>query len=136
MNRRAILANFQFAKMAMVEDLKRNADTIAASAIVAAVAGHPASRRHLAQAVADLEPAALDELPASDDYLVLDADSTQHRAIVQAGAGQNGVMQGPPGTARADDRQPHGTERGRGPPSALRGREASRARGGDQAIEP
>ena len=100
-NRRAILANFQFAKMAMVEDLKRNADTIAASPIVAAVAGHPASRRHLAQAAANLDPAALDELPASDDYLVLDADSTQHRAIVQAGAGQNGVMQGPPGTGKS-----------------------------------
>ncbi|MER3461732.1 MAG: hypothetical protein C4342_01515, partial [Armatimonadota bacterium] len=35
--RRVILANFQFAKMAMVEDLKRNGDTIASSAIVAAV---------------------------------------------------------------------------------------------------
>ena len=56
--RRVILANFQFAKMAMVEDLKRNGDTIASSAIVAAVAGHSASRQKLAQAVIDIEPAA------------------------------------------------------------------------------
>ncbi|GIV83935.1 MAG: hypothetical protein KatS3mg052_0942 [Candidatus Roseilinea sp.] len=32
---RVVLANFQFAKMAMVEDLKRNGDTIASSVIVA-----------------------------------------------------------------------------------------------------
>ena len=99
--RRVILANFQFAKMAMVEDLKRNGDTISSSAIVAAVAGHSVSRQKLAQAVIDIEPAQLDERPASDDYLVLDADSTQHRAIVLVGKGQNGVVQGPPGTGKS-----------------------------------
>ncbi len=96
-----VLANFQFAKMAMVEDLKRNGDTIASSAIVAAVAGHSGSRERLAQAVIDIEPVQLDERPASDDYLVLDADSTQHRAIVLVGKGQNGVVQGPPGTGKS-----------------------------------
>ncbi|NLH99617.1 MAG: DUF4011 domain-containing protein [Chthonomonadales bacterium] len=99
--RRVVLANFQFAKMAMVEDLERNGDTIASSAIVAAVAGHLLSRQKLAQAAIDIEPAQLDERPASDDYLVLDADSTQHRAIVLVGKGQNGVVQGPPGTGKS-----------------------------------
>jgi hypothetical protein len=51
--RRVILANFQFAKMAMVEDLKRNGDSLASSAMVAAIAGHSASRQKLAQAVTD-----------------------------------------------------------------------------------
>jgi Protein of unknown function (DUF4011) len=99
--RRVILANFQFAKMAMVEDLKRNGETIASSGIVAAVAGHLVSRQKLAQSVIDVEPAQLDERPASDDYLVLDADSTQHRAIALVAKGQNGVVQGPQGLARA-----------------------------------
>ncbi len=99
--RRVILANFQFAKMAMVEDLKRNSESIGSSAIVAAVAGHSLSRQKLAEAVSDIEPAQLDERPASDDYLVLDADSTQHRAIVLVGKGQNGVVQGPPGTGKS-----------------------------------
>ncbi len=99
--RRVVLANFQFAKMAMVEDLKRNGDVIASSSIVAAVAGHSASRQKLAQAVTDIEPAQLDERPASDDYLVLDADSTQHRAIVLVNEGQNGVVHGPPGTGKS-----------------------------------
>lgn len=99
--RRVVLANFQFAKMAMVEDLKRNGDTIASSTIVAAVAGHSLSRQKLAQAAIDIEPSQLDERPAADDYLVLDADSTQHRAIVLVTKGQNGVIQGPPGTGKS-----------------------------------
>ena len=99
--RRVVLANFQFARMAMVEDIKRNADIIASSAIVAAVAGDLVSRQKLAQAVIDIEPAQLDERPASDDYLVLDADSTQQRAIVLVSKGQNGVIQGPPGTGKS-----------------------------------
>jgi hypothetical protein len=99
--RRVILANFQFAKMAMVEDLKKNGDAMALSAIVAAVAGHSTSRQKLAEAVIDIEPAQLDDRPASDDYLVLDADSTQHRAIVVVTRGQNSVVQGPPGTGKS-----------------------------------
>lgn len=99
--RRVILANFQFAKMAMVEDLKRNRNTITSSAIVAAIAGHSVSRKNLSQSVIEIEPVQLDERPASDDYLVLDADSTQHRAILLIGKGQNGVVQGPPGTGKS-----------------------------------
>ncbi len=99
--RRVILANFQFAKMVMVEDLKKNGDAIASSAIVAAIAGHSASRQKLAQAVSDIEPAHLDERSASDDYLVLDADSTQHRAVVVVTKGQNCVVHGPPGTGKS-----------------------------------
>lgn len=99
--RRVILANFQFAKMAMVEDLKRNGDTIASSAIVAAVAGHFPARQKLGQAARDITPAQLDDLPAAKDYLVLDADSSQQRAIVLVSKGQNGVVQGPPGTGKS-----------------------------------
>jgi very-short-patch-repair endonuclease len=99
--RRAILANFQFAKMAMVEDLKKNGAAIAASSIVAAVAGHIGSRRDLAQANSRVAPEDLDERPAASDFLVLDADSTQHRAIALVGSGQSGVVQGPPGTGKS-----------------------------------
>jgi len=98
---RAILANFQFAKMAMVEDLKKNGDAIASSTIVAAIAGHLPSRQELAQAAIDIESTQLDERSVCDDYLVLDADSTQHRAIVLISKGQSGVIQGPPGTGKS-----------------------------------
>ena len=100
-SRRCILANFQFAKMAMVEDLKKNGDALAKSAIIRAIAGHSESRRELAQATSDLKITSLDERSPSDDFLVLDADSTQQRAIVLVSKGQNGVIQGPPGTGKS-----------------------------------
>lgn len=98
---RAVLANFHFAKMAMVEDLKRNGDLLASSTIVAAIAGHLPSRQKLARAVAESDLPPLDERPARDDYLVLDADSSQQRAIAIIGKGQSGVIQGPPGTGKS-----------------------------------
>ena len=98
---RSILANFQFAKMAMVEDLKKNGDSIISSLIVAAVAGHLPSRQLLAQSVSDFDTTQIDQLPASDDYLVLDADSSQQRVIVLVSKGQSGVIQGPPGTGKS-----------------------------------
>jgi very-short-patch-repair endonuclease len=100
-SRRAILANFQFAKMAMVEDLKKNGEALAKSTIIRAIAGHNESRRTLAQATKDLETTSLDKRSPSDDFLVLDADSTQQRAIVLVSKGQNGVIQGPPGTGKS-----------------------------------
>jgi hypothetical protein len=97
--RRVILANFQFAKLAMVEDLKQHGDALAASAVVAAIAGHGAARQSLARAV--LEPVQLDARPADGEFLVLDADSTQQQAIVLASSGQSAVVQGPPGTGKS-----------------------------------
>ena len=35
------------------------------------------------------------------EFLVLDADSTQQRAISQALIGRNGVISGPPGTGKS-----------------------------------
>ena len=98
---RAIVSNFSFAKMAMVEDLRRNRNLMAANPTIAAIAGHPETRRRLAEAKVDIEPTTLDERSATDDYLVLDADSTQHRVIVLACNEQNVVIQGPPGTGKS-----------------------------------
>ncbi len=99
--RRAVVANFHFAKMAMVEDIRKNGELLGSSPLIAAIAGHAGSRAQMAAAQVEVEPAELDQRPASSDYLVLDADSTQHRAIVLVGMGQNGVIQGAPGTGKS-----------------------------------
>ncbi len=96
-----ILANFQFAKMAMVEDLKRNQEALMSSPIIAAIAGHAPSRQNLAHAVAEINPRQLDYFPALKDYLVLDADSSQQLAIAMSCKGQSCVIQGPPGTGKS-----------------------------------
>ncbi len=43
----------------------------------------------------------LDSIDPSDEFLVLDADSSQQRVILRALAGQHGVIQGPPGTGKS-----------------------------------
>jgi very-short-patch-repair endonuclease/DNA polymerase III delta prime subunit len=99
--RRVILANFYFNKMAIVEDLKRNLETIASNPLIAAIAGHLPSRAKLSREVASITPHQLDEMPITSDYLVLDADSSQQRAIVLASIGQSLIMHGPPGTGKS-----------------------------------
>jgi hypothetical protein len=98
---RAILGNFSFAKMAIVEDIKKNQSALVDSELVRGVAGDLNARRNLGKSVFDVEPNQLDERPISKDFLVLDADSTQVRAIVRTTAGQNAVIQGPPGTGKS-----------------------------------
>lgn len=98
---RAVLGNFQFAKMAMVEDLRRHDEELVDHSLIAALAGHGPSRRELEQADADQPEIHLDKIPALDDHLVLDADASQHTAIRRIRRGQSGVIQGPPGTGKS-----------------------------------
>ncbi|MEW5884427.1 MAG: AAA domain-containing protein [Armatimonadota bacterium] len=99
---RYVLGNFSFAKMAMVEDLKRNAAELARSPVLAAVAGHERSRRALQQeAESASAPWEGCEPQADQEFLVLDADFTQRRAVHAAARGQSCVIQGPPGTGKS-----------------------------------
>lgn len=98
---KVVLGNFSFAKMAIVEDIRRNKVALAESELVRGIAGETQSRQNLGKSVFDISPSELDERPASDEFLVLDADSSQQRAIVRAAAGQNAVIQGPPGTGKS-----------------------------------
>ncbi len=99
--RRAALGNFQFAKMAMVEDMRRHGYQLATHPLIAAIAGHPSSRQELSSGVENIDIRALDGKRPEDDHLVLDADSSQHKAIYLSCQGQNGVIQGPPGTGKS-----------------------------------
>ncbi|HYN82106.1 MAG TPA: AAA domain-containing protein [Gemmatimonadaceae bacterium] len=100
-NEKVVLGNFSFAKMAIVEDIRRNKVALAASELVRGIAGETQSRQNLGKSVFDVSPSELDERPASNEFLVLDADSSQQRAIIRAAAGQNAVIQGPPGTGKS-----------------------------------
>lgn len=95
------LGNFQFAKMAIVEDLRKHREELVAHPIVAAIANHAPSREALGSIGAEIEPASLDQTAASDEHLVLDADSSQQAAIATICTGRSGVIQGPPGTGKS-----------------------------------
>lgn len=101
LQRTVALGLFSYEKFPMVQDLRRSAELLAASDVVAAVAGHePASLRLLAADRAAALPIG-DDLSPGEDFLVLDADSSQQTAIAAAGAGRHAVIVGPPGTGKS-----------------------------------
>jgi len=100
-NRSFALGNFQFAKMAIVEDLRKNREQLIEHPIVAAIANHGPSREALGSLGEDIEPRSLDDVSPNDEHLVLDADSSQQAAIATICTGRSGVIQGPPGTGKS-----------------------------------
>jgi very-short-patch-repair endonuclease len=96
----AALGVFNFQKLAMWEDLGRNADRVKTHPVCRAIAG---------DAAATLAPPA--DLPVAGDLdrvvppeaalHILDADSSQHEAIEAVKRGAHLVMDGPPGTGKS-----------------------------------
>ncbi|MBA4191340.1 MAG: hypothetical protein C0467_25440 [Planctomycetaceae bacterium] len=91
---------FNFQKLAMWEDLGRNADRVQSHPICRAIAGDSAVSLKTS---ADLPLAKdLDQIvPAHSSNLILDADSSQQEAIEAVKRGAHLVMDGPPGTGKS-----------------------------------
>jgi very-short-patch-repair endonuclease/DNA polymerase III delta prime subunit len=96
----AAVGVFNFQKLAMWEDLGRNAARVTAHPVCRAIAGDGAVS--LAPP-ADLPHAAdLDRVvPPAAAVHILDADSSQHEAIEAVKRGAHLVMDGPPGTGKS-----------------------------------
>jgi very-short-patch-repair endonuclease len=97
----ATLGNFAFQKMAMVKDLQDRANELAEHDIVAAIAGDKEARNAVGAPQQDLNPKELDRIPPENEFIVLDADSSQQCAIANVLTGQNAVIHGPPGTGKS-----------------------------------
>lgn len=98
---RLVLGNFSFQKMAMVSDLQQHGELFASNDVLASLAGDETARQRLAARRTEVEPRQLDKIPADNEYLVLDADSSQQRVIHTVLKMQSGVIQGPPGTGKS-----------------------------------
>ena len=98
---RSVIGTFQYTKLPMVRDLERNLDVIADSDLVAAMAGYEPARDSIRRSRADIHESAPDFVPPRDEFLVLDADSSQSYAINAVVAGESLVIQGPPGTGKS-----------------------------------
>lgn len=98
---RIVLGNFAFQKMAMVKDLRERGEQLAANDIIAAISGDPAARGAVSHEISGVRAEDLDKIPPENEFSVLDADSSQQRAIVSVMADQNGVIFGPPGTGKS-----------------------------------
>ncbi|MEV0570598.1 AAA domain-containing protein [Dactylosporangium sp. NPDC050588] len=97
---RCVLGTFSYAKLPMVNDLRVAAEALEGHEIIAAIAGDGEAQRrlHATGAVQLDDP---DLIAPDDEFLVLDADSSQNYAINAVLSGQHSVIKGPPGTGKS-----------------------------------
>lgn len=98
---RVILGNFAFQKMAMVKDLQERANDLPTHDVIAAIAGDSKAKSAINAQQTDPDPREFDLIPPDNEFLVLDADSSQQRAIAAVMADQSRVIHGPPGTGKS-----------------------------------
>nr|ALT22093.1 DNA helicase [Anabaena sp. XPORK15F] len=97
----AILSNFAFQKMSMVQDLRENLSSLLNNKLILALAGDVLAQQSIKGDSTNIDPRKLDEINPDDEFLVFDADSSQQTVIDSALKGCNGVIQGPPGTGKS-----------------------------------
>lgn len=92
------LGLYSFSKYLMYKDIEAHGAAFAAAPLIARVCGgvEVAADDPLA-GVDDLDPL----LPPAETYQILDADSSQQAAILRVKAGQDLVIEGPPGTGKS-----------------------------------
>ena len=99
---RVVLGNFSYAKLPMVRDLEQAAEQIAEHTLLSAIAGDPDALTELRGRHDVATDAQLVAIPPPDDeFLVLDADSSQSRVIAAVLANADLVVEGPPGTGKS-----------------------------------
>ncbi len=92
------LGIFSFLKINMYEDLKKNAEQILQNNNVRAILGEPLVGGGMVQTVDEDHVVAN---PLIDLHTVVEADSSQIKAIEMAKSGKSFVLQGPPGTGKS-----------------------------------
>ncbi|HEX3987543.1 MAG TPA: AAA domain-containing protein [Acidobacteriaceae bacterium] len=97
----AVIGNFSFQKLAMVNDLQGRLGELIASDTIAAIAGDAKARLLVGGAGTDVDPRTLDSVAPENEYEVVEADSSQKCAIAGVACGQNAVIHGPPGTGKS-----------------------------------
>jgi hypothetical protein len=99
---RLVLANFAYAKLPMVKDLENAFDELVAHDLIAAIAGDEKAKEKVRAAGPgpDAIPSS-DSTSLADEFLVLDADSSQNYAINAVLAGESLIIKGPPGTGKS-----------------------------------
>lgn len=94
------LSLFSFSKFIMYKDLDENKDTLANNTAIKLICGQ-AKGTNVSLGLLDEEGDLDSMLKASEVFQILDADSSQQRAILAAKKGKNLVIEGPPGTGKS-----------------------------------
>lgn len=95
------MKNLRYLKFPMVKDILSAGDALMNNLLITALAGDRNSMRKLRDDIKDVDINEPDYIPPANEFLVLDADSSQEFAINSALKGQNLVIEGPPGTGKS-----------------------------------
>lgn len=99
---RVVLGNFMYRKMPMVRDIQNNIEALSQHDLIAAIAGdEEATQTVRTDQTSNVSWSQPDHILPENEFLVLDADSSQNAAINAALAGESFVLQGPPGTGKS-----------------------------------
>jgi very-short-patch-repair endonuclease len=99
---RMVLGTFSYAKLPMVADLQAGEEVLVGHEVIASIAGDRAAQQTLrAAGDGELSERLPDVVAPADEFLILDADSSQNFAINAVLAGHNVVIKGPPGTGKS-----------------------------------
>jgi very-short-patch-repair endonuclease len=97
----AVISNFAFAKMAMVNDLNETASMMSENELIAAIAGDEEARGAVTSGQVDIDPRSIDGHSPDNEFCVVEADSSQQSAIDGIVVGQSAIVHGPPGTGKS-----------------------------------
>ena len=95
------IKNLKYPNLPMVADLQSATESLEENTLIAALAGDAESKDALREDISDARQDAPNFIPPQQEFLVLDADSSQQWAINTALQGQNLVIEGPPGTGKS-----------------------------------
>lgn len=103
LNHEQIIGNFTYAKLPMVKDLQDNREMLLKHDLIAAIAGDTRAEAEVRESNQVGLPNLSDPnfTSPADEFLVLDADSSQNYVINAAIAGKSLVVEGPPGTGKS-----------------------------------
>lgn len=97
----AAISNFSYAKLSMVQDLEAGIDDLSQHQLILALAGDAKAQEIVRDQVTDIDLGLPNLVQPMNEFLVLDADSSQNEVINAMVAGQSFVVEGPPGTGKS-----------------------------------
>ncbi|TCP53050.1 uncharacterized protein DUF4011 [Tamaricihabitans halophyticus] len=96
-----VVGLFNYQKLPMVQDLQAATDLLAGHDLIAALAGDQRAVEDVRAVAAGFVEPDVGQIKPENEFLVADADSSQHAAIDTALAGQHLMIEGPPGTGKS-----------------------------------
>jgi very-short-patch-repair endonuclease len=98
---RIVLGTFSYVKLPMVNDLEGALDAMLEHELIAAISGDRDAQAAVRERHADVDATDPNHVPLADEFLVLDADSSQNYVVNAVLGGQSLIVRGPPGTGKS-----------------------------------